>query len=261
MTSAQTSQPPAVAATTNDHYRFTFEPENKRVAATYQGITLAESGRAMQLRETRIAPIYYFPRKDVRMDLFERSDFVSYCPFKGNAAHYSLRVGDIAAENILWSYEDPFEESGHIRDYVAFYPDQVEIHYPDQVSAQAANQSLPANDNPLLNWVLQEAPAIASMPELTASFARQLRATGIPLWTLGVIIPILHPQVSTIIHSWRGDSGELVELQPGFEVLQSPEYLNSPLVPIFEGAGGIRRRLDIKEPLLDFGILDRKSVV
>jgi adenylate cyclase len=37
--------------------------------------------------------------------------------------------------------------------------------------------------------------------------------------------------------------------------LQSPEYLNSPLVPIFEGAGGIRRRLDIKEPLLDFGIL------
>ena len=77
MTSAQTSQPPAAATTTNDHYRFTFEPENKRVVATYQGITLAESGRAMQLRETRIAPIYYFPREDVRMDLLARSDFVS----------------------------------------------------------------------------------------------------------------------------------------------------------------------------------------
>ena len=255
MTSAQTSQPPAAAASTNDHYRFTFETENKRVVAIYQGITLAESSRAMQLCETRIAPICYFPREDVRMDLFERSDFVSYCPFKGNAAHYSLQVGDISADNILWSYEDPFGESGHIRDYVAFYPDQVEIRHPDQVSAQAANQSLPANDNPLLNWVLQEAPAIASMSDLTASFARQLRATGIPLWTLGVIIPILHPQVSTIIHSWRGNSGELVEDLPGFEVLQSPEYLNSPLVPIFEGAGGIRRRLDIKDPILDFGIL------
>ena len=256
MTTAQTSQAPAAAASrANDHYRFTFEPENKRVVATYQGITLAESGRAMQLRETRIAPIYYFPREDVRMDLFERSEFVSYCPFKGNAAHYSLRVGDTFAENVLWSYQDPFEESAHIRDYVAFYPDQVETRYPDQVSTQAANQSFPAYDNPLLNWVLQEAPAIASMSELTAAFARQLRATGIPLWTLGVIIPILHPQVSTLIHHWRGDSGELVEIQPGFEVLQSPEYLNSPLVPIFEGAGGIRRRLDIKEPLLDFGIL------
>ena len=255
MTSSQTSRPTVAAASTNDHYRFTFEPENKRVVAIYQGITLAESGRAMQLRETRIAPVYYFPREDVRMDLFERSDFVSYCPFKGNAAHYSLQVGDIAAENILWSYEDPFEESGHIRDYVAFYPDQVEIRYPDQLAAQLENQPPPANDNPLLNWVLQEAPAIASMSELTASFARQLRATGIPLWTLGVIIPILHPQVSTIIHNWRGNSGELVETLYGFEGLQSPGYLNSPLVPIFEGAGGIRRRLDIKDPLLDFGIL------
>ncbi len=256
MTSAHTRQPPAATASpTNDHYRFTFEPENKRLSATYQGITLAESSRAMQLRETRIAPIYYFPREHVRMDLFERSDFVSYCPFKGNAAHYSLRVGDIAANNLLWSYEEPFDESEHIRDYVAFYPDQVEILFPDQPSTQAASQLLPAYDNPLLNWVLQEAPAIASMSELTAAFARQLRATGVPLWTLGVIIPILHPQVSNIAQSWRSDSGELVESQPGFEVLQSPRYLNSPLVPIFEGAGGIRRRLDIKEPLLDFGIL------
>jgi len=255
MTSAQTNQAPAAVAPGNEHYRFTFEPEKNKVTATYQGIILAESDRSMQLRETRIAPVYYFPRDDVRMDLFEPSDFVSYCPFKGNAAHYSLRVGEVSAENILWSYEDPFQESAHIRNYVAFYPDQVETRRPDQVSAQTASQPLPANDNPLLNWVLQEAPAIASMSELTASFARQLRATGIPLWTLGVIIPILHPQVSTIIHSWRGDSGELVEYLPGFEVLQTPEYLNSPLVPIFEGAGGIRRRLDIKNPVLDFGIL------
>ena len=69
MTSAQTSQPPAAAASTNDHYRFTFEPDNKRVVAIYQGITLAESSRAMQLCETRIAPVHYFPREDVRMDL------------------------------------------------------------------------------------------------------------------------------------------------------------------------------------------------
>jgi adenylate cyclase len=256
MTSAQPSQSPGAAASrAKDHYRFTFEPENKKVMATYQGITLAESSRTMQLRETRIAPIYYFPREDVRMDLFQRSDFVSYCPFKGNAIHYSLQVGEIASENILWSYEEPFEESGHIRGYVAFYTDLVEILLPDEDSAQAENQSLPVYDNPILNWVLQEAPAIASMQELTAAFARQLRATGIPLWTLGVVIPILHPQVSTIIQNWSSASGELIEIQPGFDGLQSPEYLNSPLVPIFEGAGGIRRRLDIEEPLLDFGIL------
>ena len=41
-----------------------------------------------------------------------------------------------------------------------------------------------------------------------------------------------------------------------YSEVRSEEYLNSPLVPIFEGAGGIRRRLDIPDPVLDFGILE-----
>ena len=92
-------------------YHFSFDPIAKQVSAHYQGITLGDSNQMMQLQETRIAPVWYFPREDVRMDLFERSDFVSYCPFRGNATHYSLRVGNIAADNILWSYEDPFKDA------------------------------------------------------------------------------------------------------------------------------------------------------
>jgi len=236
-------------------YRFTFEPEAKQVSAFYQGITLADSNKVMLLQETRIAPVYYFPREDVRMDLFERSDFVTYCPFKGNATHYSLRVGEIAADNILWSYEDPFKDSAGIKNYVAFYPDQVNILYPGEQSAQPGEQSLPAYENPLLNWVLQEAPAIASSRELTAALARQMRSTRIPLWRLGIVIPILHPQVVAFSQHWHSVTGELVELDIDSETLQSSKYLNSPLVPIFEGAGGIRRRLDINDPLLDFDIL------
>ncbi|MFA9418772.1 MAG: DUF427 domain-containing protein [Gammaproteobacteria bacterium] len=233
-------------------YHFSFDPETKQVSAHYQGITLADSNQVMLLRETRIAPVCYFPREGVRMDLFERSDFVSYCPFRGNATHYSLRVGDIGADNILWSYEDPFKDAASIKDYVAFYPDQVEIRY---LGEQPASQALAAYENPLLNWVLQEAPAIASSRELTAAFARQMRSAQIPLWRLSIIIPILHPQVMAFTHHWHSVTGELVERELGFETLQSTEYLNSPLVPIFEGAGGIRRRLDIDEPLLDFGVL------
>jgi adenylate cyclase len=32
--------------------------------------------------------------------------------------------------------------------------------------------------------------------------------------------------------------------------------LESPLLPIFEGTGGIRRRLEGSDPILDFGILE-----
>ena len=58
-------------------YHFSFGPIAKQVSAHYQGITLGDSNKMMQLQETRIAPVWYFPREDVRMDLFERSDFVS----------------------------------------------------------------------------------------------------------------------------------------------------------------------------------------
>ena len=255
MTLPGTLKPNKPVSQATQLYRFTFDAEAKQVSALYQGITLADSNKVMLLQETRIAPVCYFPREDVRMDLFERSDFVTYCPFKGNAAHYSLRVGEIAADNILWSYEDPFKDAAAIKDYVAFYADQVDILYPGEQSAQPEDQSSPSYENPILNWVLQEAPAIASSRELTAALARHMRSARIPLWRLGVVIPILHPQVAAFSQHWYSVTGELQETDIDFETLQSSEYLNSPLVPIFEGAGGIRRRLDIKEPLLDYGIL------
>ena len=255
MTPPGTLEPNKPVSQATQLYRFTFDAEAKQVSALYQGITLADSNKVMLLRETRIAPVCYFPREDVRLDLFERSDFITYCPFKGNAAHYSLRVGEIVAENILWSYEDPFKDAANIKDYVAFYADQVDILYPGEQSAQPQGQSLPAYENPLLNWVLQEAPGIVSSRELTAALARYMRSVRIPLWRLGIVIPILHPQVAAFSQHWYSVTGELQETDIDFETLQSSEYLNSPLVPIFEGAGGIRRRLDIDEPLLDYDIL------
>jgi uncharacterized protein (DUF427 family) len=36
-------------------------------------------------------------------------------------------VGGAAAENAVWSYEQPREAVAAIKDHVAFYPDRVEI--------------------------------------------------------------------------------------------------------------------------------------
>jgi adenylate cyclase len=248
------------APTTNQtektaYYRFTFEAEARRLRATYKGITLADSEQVMVLQETRLAPIYYFPRIDVNMDCFSRSDYVSHCPFKGNASHYSLNTAEVSAENILWSYETTLTESEHIRDYVAFYPDQVDFEFPDDSAQPREPETSTAYANPLLHWVLHEAPLLANISELTSAFARQMRAVGIPIWDMTVVIPTLHPQVAALVQHWQSSNGELTELETGFEGLETPEYLNSPLVPLFDGAGGIRRRLDIDDPQLDFGVL------
>ena len=122
MNAPLSSQPIEAESQAPASYRFSFEPETRRVRAVYQGITIADSQQVMLLQETRIAPICYFPRDDVHMELFQRSEYVTYCPFKGNAAHYSLHTGEIVADNILWSYETPLDESAQITNYIAFYP-------------------------------------------------------------------------------------------------------------------------------------------
>ena len=73
------------------------------------------------MHETRLPMVYYFPRDDVRMDLLERTEHLTYCPFKGNASYWTVKVGDKTSENTAWSYEAPFDEAEMVRDYVAFF--------------------------------------------------------------------------------------------------------------------------------------------
>ena len=72
----------------------------------------------------------YFPREDVRFDLLERTDHQSFCPFKGDAAYWSVKLAAETLDNAVWSYEDPFEEVIGLKDYVAFWGDRVRIEHP-----------------------------------------------------------------------------------------------------------------------------------
>jgi uncharacterized protein (DUF427 family) len=84
---------------------------------------IADSRDAIELKEADYPVVYYFPRKDVRMDRLVRSSHQTYCPFKGTASYFSLKNG---AANAVWSYESPHDERSAIRELVAFYPDKVD---------------------------------------------------------------------------------------------------------------------------------------
>src|SRR5690606_29068945 len=88
-------------------YSVTVEPSGKRVKVLFGGQVVADSRRALVLKETRLPPVYYLPREDVAMDFLVPSDHRTYCPFKGTASYWSLAVGDKTLENVAWSYEDP----------------------------------------------------------------------------------------------------------------------------------------------------------
>jgi uncharacterized protein (DUF427 family) len=98
-----------------------FEDSPRRIRAKFAGETIVDSIHANLLHEQGHLPIYYFPESDVRMDLLERTDRSTRCPFKGQAAYWSVRVGDEVAENAAWAYPEPIETAPPLAGYVAFY--------------------------------------------------------------------------------------------------------------------------------------------
>lgn len=107
-------------------YRVTPEPHRERVLLRAGGRIVADSEKVLLVRETQHDPVLYFPREDVRFELLKRTEHHTFCPFKGEASYWTIRTAAGDLENAVWSYEHPFEEVAELRDYMAFYPDQVE---------------------------------------------------------------------------------------------------------------------------------------
>lgn len=107
-------------------YRVDLEENPRPVRVSLDGETVAESSRALLVLETRHDPVVYFPREDVRMELLKRTDHQTFCPFKGEASYWTLRVGDRTQENAVWSYENPFDEVAGLKDYISFYRDRLD---------------------------------------------------------------------------------------------------------------------------------------
>ncbi len=110
-------------------HRVATRPAGSRVQVKLQGEVIADSTDAVALEETPegkvVGPVvYYFPRKDVKMDRLVRTAHSTHCPFKGDASYYSLKGGP---ENAVWSYESPYDDMAAIKGHLAFYPDKVEV--------------------------------------------------------------------------------------------------------------------------------------
>ncbi len=70
--------------------------------------------------------MFYIPRKDVDIALLERTEHSTYCPYKGDAAYFSIPSGGERAVNAIWTYESPYPAVESIREHLAFYSDRVD---------------------------------------------------------------------------------------------------------------------------------------
>jgi len=106
----------------------TITPLDKRVTVVLDGETVADTTRALLLEEQGIAlPRYYLPREDVRMDLLVPTDTSTRCSRKGDASYWSVRVGDVVHDDVVWSYEQPIPGTEAIAGLLAFYNEKVDL--------------------------------------------------------------------------------------------------------------------------------------
>lgn len=102
------------------------ERNPQRVRVRFNGEVVADTTRALMLREASYAPVQYIPRDDVRMHLLRRSTHMTRCPYKGEANYFSISAGGRTMENAVWTYEHPYAQVGEIAGHVAFYPHKVD---------------------------------------------------------------------------------------------------------------------------------------
>jgi uncharacterized protein (DUF427 family) len=98
----------------------------RRVRVVFNGRTVADTVRALTLREASCRPVQYIPREDADMALLSRTAHVTHCPYKGDAAYFSLNVDGRVSENAVWTYETPYPAMAEIKTYLAFYPSRVD---------------------------------------------------------------------------------------------------------------------------------------
>ena len=104
----------------------TIEPAPGRVVVTAAGRVVADSRRALTLREAAYPAVHYIPRADADMTLLQPTKHTTYCPYKGDCSYLSIVPAGDTGVNAVWSYEAPFAVMAASAGYLALYPDRVD---------------------------------------------------------------------------------------------------------------------------------------
>jgi len=117
------------------------EDSSQQIKVVFNGVVLAETTEAKRVLETSHPPVYYIPLSDVQLKYFTKTQRSTYCEWKGQAAYYTIQVGDRQLSNAAWYYPNPTPAFTSIKDYIAVYPSQMDACYIDgeQVQAQAGD--------------------------------------------------------------------------------------------------------------------------
>lgn len=115
------------AKTPGPDHPITVEPNPARITVRAAGRVVADTTRALTLREASYPPVQYIPLEDVEPSALQPSENRTYCPYKGDASYFSLVTADGTVPDAVWTYDKPYDAVGGIAGHVAFYPQHVDM--------------------------------------------------------------------------------------------------------------------------------------
>src|SRR5258708_6333097 len=104
------------------------------------------------------------------------------------------------------------------------------------------------------DWLIDGARSAVSPSQMVEELCERVVRAGLPLWRAGLFVRTLHPDILGVNFIWK--PGAEVAVGPAdFDLLDSPEFINSPLAIVFGEGREVRARLDDPEskrfPFLD----------
>jgi len=101
-------------------------PDSRHVQVICEGVTIADTLRAIRVLETASPPTFYLAPDDINAEYLEASPRTSICEWKGPARYWSIRAGRTLLRDVAWSYPEPYPGFEQIAGYYSFYPGRVE---------------------------------------------------------------------------------------------------------------------------------------
>ncbi|MEO8297494.1 MAG: DUF427 domain-containing protein [Burkholderiales bacterium] len=106
-------------------HRVEEQPLDTRVTVSLAGQTLADSHDVIRVLEDRNPPRYYIAHADVKAARLEPSETTSHCPFKGDARYFHLKLDDGQLRDVVWTYEQPYDEHRALQGRLAFWEEKI----------------------------------------------------------------------------------------------------------------------------------------
>ena len=98
----------------------------------------------------------------------------------------------------------------------------------------------------ITDWLIDGARSAASPSRMMSETCERLVQAGLPLWRVGIFVRTLHPDIFGRNFIWR--PGAEVEIGTvDFDVLDSPQFRDSPLAIVFMEGIEVRGRVDDPE--------------